>query len=114
MQSNLLLIDVNEWIKNECAECMFPRLDICDWFVRSHPSKGENRTRNDSQSCKRNRPLSRRPRQKIVTAKLRHFYIFIVNKQTRTSRELFTEYRGRCGKVAFKKTKFDTCESHAL
>ncbi len=33
----LLLIDVNEWINNECAEGMLPHLNICDWFTRSHP-----------------------------------------------------------------------------
>jgi hypothetical protein len=44
----LLLTNVNEWINNECAECVLPHLNICDWFTRSHPLKGENRTRNRS------------------------------------------------------------------
>ena len=51
----LLLIDVSEWINNECAKCVLPHLNICDWFTRLHPSKGENRTRNRSESCKCNR-----------------------------------------------------------
>jgi hypothetical protein len=38
----LLLIDVNEWIDDECAECVLPHLNIRDWFTRSHLS-GENR-----------------------------------------------------------------------
>jgi hypothetical protein len=51
----LLLIDVNEWINNECAECALHHPNIREWFTRSHPSKGENRTRNRSQirKCKR-------------------------------------------------------------
>ena len=44
----VLLMDVNEWINNECPECVLPHLSICDWITRSHPSKGENRTRNRS------------------------------------------------------------------
>jgi hypothetical protein len=48
----LLLIDVNEWINNECAECVLPHLNIRDWSTRSHPSKGESCTRNRSESCK--------------------------------------------------------------
>ncbi len=51
------IIDVNEWINNEYAECMLPHLNICDWFTRSHSSKGENRTRNRSTSCKCKRVL---------------------------------------------------------
>ena len=48
----LLLIDVNEWINNECAECMLPHLNICGWFTCSHPLKEENRTKtNRSESC---------------------------------------------------------------
>ena len=47
----LLLIDVNERINNRCAEGVLLRLYIRDWFTRSHPSKGGNRTRN--RSCKR-------------------------------------------------------------
>ena len=31
---------------------MFLHLNIRVWFTRSHPSKGENRTRNRSKSCK--------------------------------------------------------------
>jgi hypothetical protein len=50
----LLLIDVNEWINNECAECVLPHLNIRDWFTRSHPSKGENRTRNRSEIARVN------------------------------------------------------------
>jgi hypothetical protein len=38
----LLLIDVKEWIGNECSWCMSLHLNICDWFTHSHPSKGEN------------------------------------------------------------------------
>jgi hypothetical protein len=49
----LLLVNVNEWINNECAECALPHLNIRDWFTRSHPLKGENRTRNRSCKCKR-------------------------------------------------------------
>jgi hypothetical protein len=46
-------MDVNEWIYNECAECVFFTTTlICRWFAHSHPSKGENRTRNCSESCK--------------------------------------------------------------
>ena len=52
----LLLTDVNEWINNECAECAFPRLNIRDWFTRSHPSNGENRTRNRSEIARVNGP----------------------------------------------------------
>ena len=37
----LLLIDVNEWIDKECAECMLLRLNIRVWFTRSHPLKVE-------------------------------------------------------------------------
>ncbi len=48
------LIDVNEWINDECAECMLRHLNICDWFTRSHPSNGENRTRNRSECSKCN------------------------------------------------------------
>jgi hypothetical protein len=40
----LLLIDLNEWANNECAECALPQLNIRDRFTRSHPSKGESRT----------------------------------------------------------------------
>ena len=47
----LLLIDVNEWITNECAECILPHLTIFDGFTRSHLS-GDNRTRNRSEICK--------------------------------------------------------------
>jgi hypothetical protein len=43
-----LLIDVNEWNDNGCAACALPRMNIRDWFTRSHPSKGENRNRNRS------------------------------------------------------------------
>ena len=50
----LLLIDVNEWTNNECAECMLPHLNICHWCTRSHPSKGENR----GESCKCMRALA--------------------------------------------------------
>jgi predicted Zn-dependent protease len=50
----LLLIDVNEWINNECDECVLPHLNICDWFTRSHPSKGENRTRIRSENARVN------------------------------------------------------------
>ena len=39
----LLLIDVKKWISNECSDYKFLHLNICDWFTRSHPSKGENR-----------------------------------------------------------------------
>ena len=46
-----LLIDVNESIYNECAECVLAHLYIRERFTRSHPSKGENRTRNSS--CER-------------------------------------------------------------
>ena len=53
----LLLMDVNEWINNESAECVFPYLNICDWFTRSHPSEGENRTRNRSEVARVNWPL---------------------------------------------------------
>ncbi len=52
-----LLIDVNEWINNECAGCMLRHLNICDWFTCSHPSKGEHRTRNRIESCKCKRAL---------------------------------------------------------
>jgi hypothetical protein len=37
-----LLMDVNEWADNECAECVLPHMNIRDWCIRSHPSKGEN------------------------------------------------------------------------
>jgi hypothetical protein len=37
----LLLIDVNEWINNGCAERVPPHLNIRDCSTRSHPSKGE-------------------------------------------------------------------------
>ena len=37
-------IDVKDWINNNCAECVLSHLNICDWFTRSHPSKGENRS----------------------------------------------------------------------
>ena len=37
-----LLMDVNEWIDNECAEFVLPHMNIRDWCIRSHPSKGEN------------------------------------------------------------------------
>jgi hypothetical protein len=40
----LLLTDVNEWNNNECAEYVLPHPNIRDWFTRSHPSKGENRS----------------------------------------------------------------------
>jgi hypothetical protein len=40
-----LLIDVNEWINKICDECMLYQ-EHFDWFTGSHPSKGENRTRN--------------------------------------------------------------------
>ena len=48
----LLLTDVKEWISNECSEYRFLPLNIRVWFTHSHPSKGENRTRNRSKSCK--------------------------------------------------------------
>ena len=41
--------DVNEWIINECAQCMFPHSNTRYCFTRSHPS---NRTSNFSESCK--------------------------------------------------------------
>jgi hypothetical protein len=49
------LTDVNEQIINECSECMFPHVNIRDWFARSHPSEGENRTgnRGETYKCKR-------------------------------------------------------------
>jgi hypothetical protein len=47
---------VNEWIDNECAECVHPYLNISDWFTCSHLSKGENRTRN-RKIARVNRPL---------------------------------------------------------
>ena len=50
---------VNEWINNECAEYILPHLNICDWFTRLHPSKGENRTRNRSENCECKRAFSR-------------------------------------------------------
>jgi hypothetical protein len=62
----LLLIDVNEWIHNECAECVLPHPNICDWFARSHPSKGENRTRNRSEIARVNGPLKCRVRARNV------------------------------------------------
>jgi hypothetical protein len=34
----------------QCFECMFPRLYICNWYTRSHPSKGENSS--ESYKCK--------------------------------------------------------------
>ena len=37
----LLLIDMNEWINNERAECVLPHLNIRYSFTRSHPSKGD-------------------------------------------------------------------------
>jgi hypothetical protein len=51
-------MDVNEWIHNECAECVLPRPNIRDWFTRSHPSKGENRTRNRSEIARVNWPYN--------------------------------------------------------
>ena len=46
----LSLKDVNKWFHNKSAECMFPPLNISCWFARSHPSKGQNRPRNCSES----------------------------------------------------------------
>jgi hypothetical protein len=39
------------------ADCMLSRMNIRDWFTRSHPSKVENRNRNRSKSCKCKRAL---------------------------------------------------------
>ena len=33
-------IDVKDWINNNCSECVLSHLNICDWFIRTHPSKG--------------------------------------------------------------------------
>ena len=44
-------MDVNEWIKNECAGCVLPETNIRNWFTLSHPSKEENRSRKRSRSC---------------------------------------------------------------
>ena len=54
----VLLIDVNEWIDNECAECVLPHPNIHDWFTWSHRSKGENRTRNCSEIARVNGPYN--------------------------------------------------------
>jgi hypothetical protein len=51
-RSIILLIDVNECINNECVECVLPQLYMGNRFTHSHPSKGENRTRNHNESCK--------------------------------------------------------------
>jgi hypothetical protein len=32
------LMNVNEWINNECAECVVPHLHICAWFNHSFTS----------------------------------------------------------------------------
>jgi hypothetical protein len=55
-----VFLDVIEWINDECAECVWCvllRLNIRDWFTRSHPSKGENRTRNGTEIARVNRLL---------------------------------------------------------
>ena len=36
----LLLIDVNDWINNECCEGVASHQNISDWSTRSRPSKG--------------------------------------------------------------------------
>ena len=46
-----LLTDVNEWIYNECSECIVPHLNISNWFTFSHQSKGESHRSNCSKYC---------------------------------------------------------------
>ena len=53
----LLLMDVNGWINGECAECPPPHLNVSDCFTCSHPSKGENCTRDRSEIVRVNGPL---------------------------------------------------------
>jgi hypothetical protein len=64
----LLLTDVNERTNKGCAECVLPHLYIRDWFTRSHPSKGGNRSGNCS--CKRAFLCIFRWRQSIIPPKL--------------------------------------------
>jgi hypothetical protein len=54
----LLLTDVNESINNETAECVLPQLIIRGCFTPSHPSNGENRTRNRSEISRANGPFN--------------------------------------------------------
>ena len=46
------LVHVFPKLHTHCAESMLSHQNICDLFTRSHPSKGENRTRNRSECCK--------------------------------------------------------------
>jgi hypothetical protein len=45
-------MDVNEWISYECSDEGTCTPNIHNSSTRSHPSEGENRTRNRSKSCK--------------------------------------------------------------
>jgi hypothetical protein len=47
-------------VNYECAERMYSQFltrTFYDWFTRSHPSKGKNRTRNPSEIARVNGPL---------------------------------------------------------
>ena len=70
----LLLTDVKEWINNEYSEYMFLYLNICVWFIRSHPSKGENRTRNRAKVASVNQPLDS-VNHSLLLKKLDHYGI---------------------------------------
>jgi hypothetical protein len=76
---------VNEWSNDERVEDTIPKLDIRNCFTRSHPSEGENRSKNRSPEIKTMRfHLPRRQKifknaLKINDLQLKYFksYIYI-------------------------------------
>ncbi len=63
-----------ERVDYEYSEYMFLYLNICVWFIRSHPSKGENRTRNRAKVASVNQPLDS-GNHSLLLKKLDHYGI---------------------------------------